>query len=88
MEETVYGLSSFLAFVWMGIIYVQLFLSYGTAYRLTKRGMDNGVALFGWFLLLGLAALVPGLGIYLWYRYREKQQGTQELEPTYLPKHQ
>ena len=53
------------------LIVVQSFLAYGTAYRLTKNGGDNGVALFGWFFVLSLAAMVPGLGIYLWFRYRD-----------------
>lgn len=56
--------------LWSIITSVQVFFSYGTAYRLTKNGSDNGVALFGWFILLSLASLVPGLGFYLWYRYR------------------
>ncbi len=60
-----------LYFLWYAITAIQTLLSYGTAYRLTKKGSDNGVALFGWFLVLGLASLIPGLGIYLWYRYRD-----------------
>lgn len=51
---------------------VQGILAYGTAYRLTKNGGDNGVALFGWFFLMGLASMVPGLGIYLWLKYKEE----------------
>ena len=46
---------------------VQSFLGFGTAYRLTKRGGDNGVSLFGWLILMNLAAGIPGPGIYLWY---------------------
>lgn len=62
---------SFLLYlVWQIIYLIQMVLSYGTAYRLTKSGGDNGVALFGWVFVLELAALVPGLGIYLWYKYR------------------
>lgn len=53
---------------------VQVFFGYGTAYRLTKAGGDNGVALFGWFFLMSLAAMIPGLGIYLWYKYRDDTQ--------------
>jgi hypothetical protein len=56
--------------VWQIITVVQTFFAYGTAYRLTKEGGDNGVALFGWFFVLSLASLVPGLGIYLWFRYK------------------
>lgn len=47
---------------------VQYYLAFGTAYRRSKRGGDNGLALFGWLLVYWLAALVPGLGAYLWFR--------------------
>lgn len=57
--------------LWQLTVAVQAILNYGTAYRLTKNGGDNGVSLFGWFFLLSFAALVPGLGIYLWYRYKD-----------------
>lgn len=60
-----------LAILWYIVIIVQGIMSYGTAYRLTKNGGDNGVSLFGWFFVLGFASLIPGLGIYLWLRYRE-----------------
>ena len=56
--------------LWQVSIAVQGILSYGTAYRLTKKGGDNGVSLFGWFIVLGLASVVPGLGVYLWFLYR------------------
>lgn len=56
--------------LWYVIVVVQMCFAYGTAYRLTKRGGDNGVALFGWILVMGLAAIIPGLGIYLWVRNR------------------
>jgi hypothetical protein len=49
---------------------VQSILGYGTAYRLTKKGGDNGVALFGWMIVMTLASMVPGLGIYLWLRHK------------------
>ena len=57
--------------LWQIMTAVQGLLSYGTAYRLTKSGGDNGAALFGWFLVLGLASAIPGLGLYLWFRYRD-----------------
>ncbi len=57
--------------LWKIISVVQSFLSYGTAYRLTKNGGDNGVSLFGWFFVLNLASMVPGLGIYLWFKYKD-----------------
>jgi hypothetical protein len=61
----------FLLVLWEITVAVQSAFSYGTAYRLTKNGGDNGVSLFGWFVVLGFASLVPGLGIYLWVRYRD-----------------
>ena len=57
--------------LWQIVNAIQLFLSYGTAYRLTKNGGDNGVSLFGWMLVMGLASLIPGLGIYLWVKYKD-----------------
>ena len=60
-----------LLFLWYIMVLVQGFMAYGTAYRATKNGGDNGVALFGWFFLFGLAALVPGLGIYLWHQSKD-----------------
>ena len=62
---------SILIIIWQIVLIVQSFLAYGTAYRLTKRGGDNGVSLFGWMLLHGLLAAIPGLGIYFWYKYKE-----------------
>ena len=61
----------FILIIWYIITIVQEFMSYGTAYRLTKNGGDNGVALFGWFLLMSFASAIPGLGIYFWYKYKE-----------------
>jgi len=60
-----------LLFAYYIITIVQGFMGYGSAYRLTKNGGDNGVALFGWLLLMSLAAAIPGLGIYLWHKYKE-----------------
>ena len=57
--------------LWYLISIVQGFLAFGTAYRLTKNGGDNGVALWGWMFVLSLAAWVPGLGIYLWFKYKD-----------------
>jgi len=56
--------------LWYIFYIVQIILSCGTAYRLTKNGGDNGVSLYGWQFVMGLASAVPGLGIYLWYKYR------------------
>jgi len=50
-------------------------MAYGTAYKLAKNGGDNGVALWGWLLLMQLASVIPGLGIYLWKKYRDEDYG-------------
>ena len=55
-----------LIIIWYVIAIVQEFFAYGTAYRAAKRGGDNGVSLFGWLIVYSFAAMVPGLGIYLW----------------------
>jgi len=55
---------------WYIITIVQSFFAYGTAYRFTKKGGDDGVALCGWSIVFGFASFVPGLGIYLWYKYK------------------
>jgi uncharacterized membrane protein YhaH (DUF805 family) len=64
--------------LWYIVYIVQAFFSYGTAYRLAKRGGDNGVSLFGWFFVIGLASVVPGLGIYLWFKYRHLGKNTEQ----------
>ena len=76
---------------------VQVIMAYGTAYRYTKRGGDNGVALFGWMLAFTFAALIPGLGIYLWrksrkyderYSYQYSGQETTQNYNQYPSQHQ
>jgi len=62
-----------LLIIWYIITGIQGILSYGTAYRLTKRGGDNGVSLWGWLLALSFASLIPGLGFYLWHKYRHEE---------------
>jgi len=62
----------FILFAWYVITIVQALLGYGTAYRLTKNGGDNGAALWGWLFIMGLAAAIPGLGIHLWRKYRDE----------------
>ncbi len=64
-------MGTFLLIVWYAFTIIQEFLAYGTAYRQTKAGGDNGIALFGWLLLFILASVVPGLGIYLWRKSKE-----------------
>jgi hypothetical protein len=65
------GSKMFLLILYYILTAVQGLMGYGTAYRLTKRGGDNGAALFGWMLLMSIAAAIPGLGIYLWYKYKD-----------------
>ena len=55
---------------------VQMFFSYGTAYRLTKSRGDNGIALFGWMFVLSFASIVPGVGIFLWFKFRNTDGST------------
>ena len=55
---------------------VQAFLNYGTAYRLTSANGRNGVSLFGWWLGLSFASIIPGLGIYIWKKYRGEKKKT------------
>ncbi len=62
------ALFTFLLVIWYIVTFVQEFFAYETAYRRTKIGGDNGVALYGWMIVYSLAAVVPGLGIYLWYK--------------------
>jgi len=50
---------------------IQAFLGFGTAYRLTKNGGDNGVSLFGWMFLMQLVSVIPGLGIYIYIRCKD-----------------
>jgi len=57
-------------YLWQIFFIIQMVFSYGTAYRLTKTGGDDGVSLYGWLLLMSFASLIPGLGIYLWNKYR------------------
>ena len=74
--------------LWYIFYFVQLILSYGTAYRLAKAGGDNGVSLFGWFFVMSLTSAVPGLGIYLWQKYRDIDVETQHnTGGSYILKH-
>ena len=62
---------------WYVLAIIQLFLVYGTAYRYTKKGGDDGFSLFGWMLAFELASLIPGLGIYLWKTSKEEDNNRQ-----------
>jgi hypothetical protein len=66
-------LVAFLLIMWYVIVAVQGIMAYGTAYRKTKSGGDNGVALWGWLLVYDLAAIIPGLGIYLWNKSKKAE---------------
>jgi len=70
----------FILILWQITILIQVIFSYGTAYRLAKTGGDNGVSLFGWLWLMQLASLIPGLGIYLWFKYRDADYGYNDYE--------
>ena len=65
-------MGNFIYFLWTICTFVQALMGYGTAYRFTKRGGDNGVALFGWMIVFSLAAMIPGLGIWLWVKYKDE----------------
>ena len=73
-----------LYFAWLTVWVIQSYLGYGTAYRLTKVNGDNGLSLFGWLIVCNLASLIPGLGIYLWNKYRYEDQ--QYDNTPYIPK--
>ena len=62
---------AFLLIIWYIILIVQLFLGYGTAYRYTKNGGDDGLSLFGWMMATSFAAIIPGLGYYMWKNSKE-----------------
>ena len=77
-------MGTLLVFLWYIVTFVQTILAYGTAYRFTKAGGDNGVALFGGLFLLSFASWIPGLGIFLWYQYRDEAgagHGPSEPDP-------
>ena len=61
----------FLSILYMIVVFVQCLLSYGTAYRYTKKGGDNGIALFGWMFAFVFASYVPGLGFYFWHKSKQ-----------------
>ena len=62
-----------LLIVWYICWIVQTFLGYGTAYRYTKNGGDNGIALCGWMIVTSFAAIIPGLGFYMWKNSLENE---------------
>ena len=54
---------------WAIIYVLQSFLAFGTAYRCTKYGSDNGVGLFIYLIGFGFAALIPGLGLHYYIKH-------------------
>ena len=71
MWENIHELGFIFMWLHIPIYLVQMFFGYGTAFRLTLVGKrDNGIALCGWLILMDLAAFVPGLGLYLWFRHK------------------
>lgn len=63
-----------IALIWFVFFVIQLFLAFGTAYRCTKRGNDNGVGLFIYLIGYFFAALIQGLGLYYYIRYLPPKQ--------------
>lgn len=55
--------------IWFVFFVVQAILAYGTAYRCTKKGNDNGVGLFIYLIGFSFAALVPGLGLHYYIKH-------------------
>lgn len=55
--------------VWFLFVIVQYFLSFGTAYRATKKGNDNGFGLFIYLIGFGVASVIPGLGLHYYIKH-------------------
>jgi hypothetical protein len=84
------GVLIFYAIFFIGYIFfiVQCFFSYGTAYRRTRAGGGDGLALYGWMVVFQLASMIPGLGIYFWRKYRylgEENTAPYRQQPVYAP---
>ena len=60
----------FLIAIWLILVIIQSFLSYGLAYRAIKKDKDegDGASLYGYLSYYGFLSLIPGCVIYLWYR--------------------
>lgn len=56
---SIYLIFILLYFIWLVIYVVQRFLVYEAAYRKTKKTGDNGIHLFIWLFVYGLAATIP-----------------------------
>lgn len=62
-----------IGFWWLFYV-IQMFLAYGTAYRCTKKGSDNGAALFIYLIGFSFAALIPGLGLHYYIKHLPPKQ--------------
>jgi len=64
--------------IWAIILLAQIVLGFITAERLANKRVARRNSLEwrqwwrGYAFIMEIAAFVPGLGIYLWYRYRDK----------------
>ena len=71
--------------VWAIIFVLQVFLAFGTAYRCTKNGNDNGVGLFIYLLGFIFAAIIPGLGLHYYIKHLPPKiiikQNVQNVQP-------
>ncbi|MCL2361739.1 MAG: hypothetical protein FWC73_08010 [Defluviitaleaceae bacterium] len=65
------GPMAWVTLVWIIITVVQFLLGHWPAFRLLRQQDNNGLSLFGWLIAMCVAAFVPGLGFFLWHRYRK-----------------
>jgi len=69
--------------LWYICTFVQTLLGFGSAYRFTKNGGDNGVILFLMLLVMCLVALIPGLGFYIWGKSLESEDDSGNYNSNY-----
>lgn len=55
--------------IWAVMYIIQALMAFGTAYRCTKLGNDNGTGLFIYLIGFSFAALIPGLGLHYYIKY-------------------
>ena len=60
--------------LWFIMFILQSLLSLGTAYRCTKNGNDNGMALFIYLIGFNCCSLIPCLGLYYYIKYLPPKQ--------------
>lgn len=68
-------------FIWAFVFVIQFFLGFGTAYRCTKKGNDNGTGLFIYLIGFSFAALVPGLGLHYYIKHLQPKIIIQRQTP-------